>query len=428
MDPIKRVTFNEPDRARVHESTARAVETDPERFIAAYRGDARSWGGRYVCADLFKEQFSAFAQSNEARNRYNTPVHNPAAVLASEVYNRNLSDASLGGSRLVLLTGIPGAGKTTHVLKEGAAFPDDTRMVYEGQLARAETTLPKVEAALSAGLAPTIVAVHVRPELALDRTLHRFGWHGRGASLQTMAAIQGGTPDGLKAVADRFGDAVRLVIQDRRDQDRPRTLVGWQNLDVLRSEGNRETIEQRLTAAIEQRWERGSLSEAAYRQAKGLAPLGPDLELAAESQRGRPTDDGRPDPARSNSESGLLTEPRPQRLVVYDGQAKLQSKDDKGRWQTLDTRPSTQTPSGLYPLNEAASAARDEHVGPVLHVTDRSVFQLSGGRTVVRHDRAAFADAAPPAGAIVLVQANGTQGLRALTAADVQPPTRGQKR
>lgn len=72
----------------------RAVEHDPEPFLRAYAADARSFGGRYVSADLFKEQFYLFNASNESRNRYNAPVHNAAAVLASEQLRRVLIDRS----------------------------------------------------------------------------------------------------------------------------------------------------------------------------------------------------------------------------------------------------------------------------------------------------------------------------------------------
>ena len=63
----------------------------------------------------------------------------------------------------------------------------------------------------------------------------------------------------------RFGDKVKLHIADYRDRAHPKILEGWENLDVLRSEGNHEQIKQRLDAALEQ--QRPHLNEAAYRPA-----------------------------------------------------------------------------------------------------------------------------------------------------------------
>ena len=66
----------------------RAVEGDPERFLKRYVEHPESHDGRYISADLFKEMFDEFAQSKEARGRYNTPVHNAAAVLSAEQFRK----------------------------------------------------------------------------------------------------------------------------------------------------------------------------------------------------------------------------------------------------------------------------------------------------------------------------------------------------
>jgi hypothetical protein len=68
----------------------------------------QSLDGRYVSADLFKEAFEEYRVSKDSRNRYNTPVHNSAAVLASE-YLRRLICAPNQHERdtVILLAGTP---------------------------------------------------------------------------------------------------------------------------------------------------------------------------------------------------------------------------------------------------------------------------------------------------------------------------------
>ena len=83
FEPIKRREFSELDRAQVQDRVAHAVETDPQPFFDRYRNFEESFGGHYVSADLFKETFDAYRASNAARNRYNSPTHNSAAVLAA---------------------------------------------------------------------------------------------------------------------------------------------------------------------------------------------------------------------------------------------------------------------------------------------------------------------------------------------------------
>jgi hypothetical protein len=272
LEPIQRRQFSEPDRSAVQETVARAVEKDPDRFIDRYRSLEQSLGGRYVSADLFKEIFDQYRTSKDSRNRYNAPVHNAAAVLASE-YLRRLINAPGGHERdkVILLTGIPGAGKTSSILMAGA-LPASVRVVYEGQLSNPETALAKVQQVLDAGLKPVIVAVHVKPEQALQNTLQRFKDIGRGAGLGVMATIQGGLPDSLQTVRERFGGKVALRIVDRRIFHESKELKGWQYLPVLKSEGNHEHIRQRLHRALEHHRSAGRIDEDAYRQALGHAP------------------------------------------------------------------------------------------------------------------------------------------------------------
>ena len=270
LAPIQRRTFEQADRQAVQDAVIEAVERDPEPFLRAYVADERSYGGRYISADLFKEQFAQFAQSKETRNRYNTPVHNAAAVLAAEQFRRKVADHSEPQrDKVIFLTGIPGAGKTSSVL-QGRRFPDDYRVIFEGQLSRPASSIPKIQQALDAGLKPRIIAVHVLPENALQNTLQRFHEHGRGASINVMAEIQGNLPDGLLEIHERFGEQVALSVADYRNRALPRVFEGWENLNTLRSEGNHEYIKQRLETALEQ--QRVRISEPAWRQARGLAP------------------------------------------------------------------------------------------------------------------------------------------------------------
>ena len=173
------VPYAEPDRAEVQERIARAIEADPEPFFARYLAHPQSFGGRYVCSDLVKEMFPEFSASPEARGRYNNPVHNSAAVLASEQFRRMVADPNAPPEQdtVIFLTGVPGAGKTTAILSNEQLDPN-VRVVYEGQLARPATVLPKIQRVLDAGMKPVIIAVHTPVEVALENTLRRFTREG----------------------------------------------------------------------------------------------------------------------------------------------------------------------------------------------------------------------------------------------------------
>ena len=307
LEPITRREFSDPDRSAVQDTVVRAVEADSEVFIDRYHRMEQSLGGRYVSADLFKETFEAYRVSKDARHRYNTPVHNAAAVLAAEQLRRVLrAPLERDPDSVVLLTGIPGSGKTSSVLA-GGAWPSNQRAVYEGQLANFAAAAAKMQQILEAGLHPVIVAVHATPERALANTLQRFDELGRGAGIGVMASIQGTLPDSLQAIRERFGEEVKLQIIDRRNFSEPNVLSGWSQLSVLQSEGNYEQIRQRLTAALEQYHIAGRIGVDAYRQALGQAPRSRDYGLDSTSGGGHEIAGHERERAAENRQETFLT-------------------------------------------------------------------------------------------------------------------------
>ena len=295
LEPIRLMLYPQADRQAVQQAVVSAAMQDPDSIIRQYVAHALSFDGRYVSADLFKEQFAQFTASKDARDRYNAPVHNTAAVLSAELFRRNLAQPDTPSRDTVLfVTGTPGAGKTTTVLGVGE-IPPNVRMIFEGQLSNPTTTLEKIQQVLDAGLKPVLFVVHALPEWALDNTLHRFNVQGRGASIHVMADIHGKLADSLAQVQTKFGDQVGLEIIDKRDPAQDVQHIGWQHLDLLRSEGNHEQIKQRLTKYLEARKENGSITAAAFRQASGATHADRGDRLGQEGSRGEQPHEERPE-------------------------------------------------------------------------------------------------------------------------------------
>lgn len=339
LESIRRRGAQEPDRAEVEDAVIAAVEADPEPFLAAYQQHPSSFAGRYVCADLFKETFPEYAASPESRGRFNGVVHNAAAVLSSEQFRRVIADASdPDRDTAIFLTGIPGAGKTSFVLA-GGDLDTKTRVIFEGQLVNPATSIEKIGQAIDAGLKPVVLAVHPRPEDALANTFRRFTETGRGAGIGVMADIQGGLPDGLRAIERAFGDDVQLVVIDVRDRSRPQQHTGWDSLPVLQTEGNREQIHQRLSDALEAHRAAGNITDDCYRQASGIPPRAQHTGLD------RPRDAGGDADARGRGE------PRP------GGGAPVLTKpaDDgsySGQIVGLDAKTATQIVAGKHVVHQ----------------------------------------------------------------------------
>ena len=336
LEGIKRRPYPEPDRNEVQERTASAIEGDPEPFFAQYAALPQSFEGRYVCSDLFKETFPEFSASPETRARYNNPLHNSAAVLASEQFRRMVEDASHPErDTVIFLTGVPGAGKTTTVL-DNDQLPSGVRVIYEGQLARPETAIAKIQQVVDAGLKPVIIAVHTPAETALLNTLHRFERQGRGASVEAMASIQGNLPSGLAAIHEHFGQTVGFRLFDRQGGlNQIAEHRGWEHLSKLESEGTYEELKERLGSAIERYEAAGDFGPNAIRQARGLATLPGDRGVY--SSDGRQSAQPRSERAegsqqlRSAPESGRA-ESAQARSIEAD-QARLQSQSTGERYQ-----------------------------------------------------------------------------------------------
>ena len=305
MDAILRREFADPVRAALQEKIARRVEGDPETFLTRFVALPQSFGGRFISADLFKETFDEYRGSTERREACNSPAHNAAEVLAAEQFRRVLMLPAQGDAQAVeLVTGVSGAGKTSAILERGR-LPDGVHAVFEVSLASREVAEAKIRQILVRGFLPVIVAVHVKPERALENTLRRQAAIGRGADIDAMAATQAGLPEGLRRVREQFADAVKLQVIDRREFSRPVQLDGWEHLPVLESEGGHERIGQRLSEHLERL--RPSLEEAAFRQAAGVAQIDRGAvgrEYGAPEQRG---------PAQGSREASVLTPETPGR-------------------------------------------------------------------------------------------------------------------
>ena len=365
LENIRFVNFDQPDRRLVQERAMKAAKDDPGKLIDAYRHDARSFDGRYVAADLFKETFPEFSASKEARNRYNNAVHNSAAVLSSALFKANLAEPREAGKDTVyFLTGVPGAGKTSLILGSGS-LPRDAHMVFEGQMSNYETSEAKISQVIAAGFVPRIMVVHVRPEYALDKTLQRFTEEGRGSSLATIANIQSGLPESVSRLGAYFGNNLLLDVIDMRDRQNPVHMQGFENVSILKSEGNHEHIQQRLEARLEEHRDAGRISDDAYRQAAGLAPR---------SGHGM-------DPERN----GNVKENEHGRSVPQDsrGPSVLATSAATAARNTPPTTPLTITDAHKLPADVRAKGIK----GEVFEVTDKHVLVRTGKTDAVRFAR-----------------------------------------
>lgn len=110
------------------------------------------------------------------------------------------------------------------------------------------------------------------PKQTLENTFKRYydPADGRGAPISTMARIQGNTYDGLKAIYDRFGDDIELNIIDKPNgNENSIKYAGWQHLDVLKSQGTEQEINERLKTHLLNHYTRGEIDYECFKQSAG---------------------------------------------------------------------------------------------------------------------------------------------------------------
>ncbi len=273
LKPIHAKNYDDdPIRKAIQDIVIDDVTANFALYQQEYRQHPESFGGRYICSDLFKETMPFYNADRETRSLFNGLVHNSAAVLADKQFYDALREIrqenDSKGKVAVFLTGSPGAGKTSSI-QQVMAGNANTALIYEGQLIRPESAVDKIQAALDSGLKVKILAVHNTPETVLDNTIRRFEKIGRGSSIEVMAQIMGKTADGLDQLHQHFGDRIELEIHERHENQRLPIQRGWEHLDILRKDGDYVQLKHRLGQVLEQSRETGTYSEDALHQAYG---------------------------------------------------------------------------------------------------------------------------------------------------------------
>lgn len=287
MDEIQSRNFQNPELQQAEREAMRAASERTSEILQQYASRPDTFNGRYVAADTMKELLPGYAQSPESRNSLNGAVHNSAAVLSAEQYRRIVDAGPKGDNNTaVFITGIPGAGKSSAV---SLSVGRNAAVVFEGQMSRPDAAIAKIEQALNKGFNVQIMAVHVPPEVALERTHSRFTdpSNGRGASIGVMSEIQGNLPAGLEKIRERFGEQVQLMVVDSTPNAQ-QMIQGWPKaIEHLKKEGSYEQVADRLHRALDNGYRAGRYGDDFYKQAAGREP---SAELAAD--RGRTADRG----------------------------------------------------------------------------------------------------------------------------------------
>lgn len=219
-----------PELQEAQEFFISEAENNTEQYVDRYINLPSSINGQYICSDLFKETFDKYIESINTRKKYSQVIHNSAAVLANELFQRQTIDPKY--KKCIFLTGIPGGGKSFLVQSLALAGEiDDDTIIYEGDIGT-PSIFEKIERAANNGMELYCIVVNPTLELAQTNAINRSFEIGRGASCETMARIMSRIPGALLSIREKFPD-INLAIYNKTTNYDIDYQLGFDNIAML---------------------------------------------------------------------------------------------------------------------------------------------------------------------------------------------------
>lgn len=208
---IPRRTGLPEDVQRVANNVRRALASDPQGFIDAYRKEF----GNTFNADDAMELFAEYAASPESRAKYGTATHGAARWVRDRAFEQALSDPE-SQEHVIFTSGGSASGKSTGAVGIG----DEPALIYDSTLSNLNGSEAIIEMALRCGK-QVIIAFIRRPleesftaNLARAMSVQTGG--GRTTSIVSMISTHKGADETLMALSQIQKRPPRLLRYNRQ--------------------------------------------------------------------------------------------------------------------------------------------------------------------------------------------------------------------
>lgn len=285
----------------IERNLSRRIRTDYSGSAAEYAALPGADGGKLLNTDIARE----LSPEYRADRTRSAAVHEPASYLVKQMYRDRLAQApGQGEDAVVLFTGGgTGAGKTTGLEAVRAVNPDISRaqIIYDTNLNGMDSSVRKIEQALTAGKRVSIVYTYRDPVKALtEGALPRAERVGRTVPIKEHAKTHVGGAATIKQLAEKYSDDDRVSIAVL-DNSGPRgsiKSIDPASVPVLEY----DSVLRGLQDALDAEYKAGRISEAVYAGTAGVRRKGAQ---GVDSRAGRVLDQG---------DEGALS-PRPAEVV-----------------------------------------------------------------------------------------------------------------
>lgn len=102
METILARAFADPELQVAQALAMERATRHTQEVLRHYAARSDTFGGRYVCADTMKELLPGYAQSPASRRALHDAVHNSAAVLAAEQFQRLVARGATSESNVAV--------------------------------------------------------------------------------------------------------------------------------------------------------------------------------------------------------------------------------------------------------------------------------------------------------------------------------------
>lgn len=265
-----------PDQRAIEQQLADKVTNDFDAVVAEYSTLKDSMGGKVLNTDVARELSPGYL----ADRTQSAAVHEPASWFIKKLYAEKLA-ALPPNDVVVFSSGGTGAGKTTALNSLAAAktVVDGAGLVYDTNMNTLPSASKKIDQALAAGHQVQIFHVQRDPvdslvNGALKRAMSQIKEFGTGRTVPLVehAKTHRGSAQVIQQLAEKYKDDPRVDIQII-DNTRGQGNAAFSDLGFIRG-FDYNGLEGKLSEALKQQYDAGTISEAVYRGTQGDAGAG----------------------------------------------------------------------------------------------------------------------------------------------------------
>jgi hypothetical protein len=293
-----------PEDSLIEDRFANQVGGDYEGAKADYAQLEDSKNGRVINTDTARELSTDYL----ADRTKSAAVHEPASWLTKQMYAEALAQPPEEGREpLVMFTaGGTGAGKSSALRDALGPLADKAQTVFDTNMNGTKSAKGKIDQALKAGKAVSIIYTYRDPAEALThgalpRAMHqeaKFG-SGRTVPLEEHIKTHVGSNKTIRELAAHYkgNPMVDIRVLDNTQGKGNAKVIPLSKLPKLAE----NTVREQVSKALEEAHTRGDISESVYRGFKSAGEGPPSGRPGA-----GPGDGGQPEPQRAGGRRDQL--------------------------------------------------------------------------------------------------------------------------